>query len=421
VYFPDVPDVPLAIDSSAMLSEAPWNQIGAVPVVVYPIVIGVTYLLTSEVAFSLWFFFWFIKAQLLVAYLVGLSPSALPNATAAPGKAFAAYQVSGCYLTYVAIMLWAARSHLKHIACRAFGRAASTPSEHEEAMPYPLAFWGFVLSFALMWGATILAGVRADIALALWVSYLVIAIGLSRLVVEAGMLLIINQSMPLGGISKLLGDAGNTWLSPANGLAPASLLQSSLVYHMRGVIMPSFLHAFKLAHDRGIAARRLGVLIAGVVLISVVCSWMTTIKLGYSVGGLQLGHKFFTQIGAVKAVTFADALRTPAAAAASNWFWLVFGGALTYAMMLARSRFLFFPLQPLGYLVCLVFPAEQFWTSIFLGWAAKSVIGRFGGTDTVRRTTPLFLGLILGDVMMMLFWLVVDAFAGRTGHLLMPG
>jgi hypothetical protein len=348
LYFPDVPEVPLSIDSGPMFSEAPWNQIGAVPILVYPIVIGITYLLTSEVAFSLWFFFWFIKAQLLIAYFIGFAPGTLPGATAAPGKAFAAYQVSGCYLAYVAIMLWAARSHLKHIARRAFGQAQSTPSEREEAMSYPLAFWGFVLSFLFMWGATVIAGVRADIALALWLSYLVIVLGISRLVVEAGMLLVINQSMPLGGISKLLGGAGEAWLIPANGLAPASLLQSGIVYHMRGVLMPSFLHAFKLAHDRGIAARRLGVLLAGVTVITVLVSWLTTIKLGYSVGGLQLGHKFFTQLGATKSTAFVDAINAPAAAVATNWFWRTCGAVLTYAMMVARRPFLFFQFQALG-------------------------------------------------------------------------
>jgi hypothetical protein len=422
LYFPDVPDVPLGIDSGPLFSEAPWNQIGAVPILVYPIVVGITFLLTTEVAFSLWFFFWFIKLQLVISYLVGLPPGSLPGAVAAPGKMFTAYQVSGCYLAYVALMLWAARGHLKHIARRAFGRERSTPAEREEVMSYPLAFWGFVLSFLVTWGATILAGVRPDVALALWLSYLVIAIGLSRLVVEAGMVLVINQSMPLGGLSRLLGDAGNTWLSPGNGLAPVSLFQSAVVYHMRGVLMPSFLHAFKLAHMRGIAPKRLGALLAAVIVVSVIVSWWTTIRLGYAVGGLQLGHKFFTQLGALKGPAFVDTINGSLPfSAVANWFWLGFGALLTYVMMLARSRFLFFPFHPLGYLVCLAFPAEQFWTSAFLGWSAKVLIGRLGGNDVVRSTTPLFLGLVLGDVAMMLFWLVIDALTGRTGHLLMPG
>jgi hypothetical protein len=82
---------------------------------------------------------------------------------------------------------------------------------------------------------------------------------------------------------------------------------------------------------------------------------------------------------------------------------------------------LWFPLHPLGYLMGLVFPVSVFWFSIFLGWLFKSIINRFGGTDSTRKVTPLFLGLALGDVAMMLFWLLVDGWQGRTGHSLMPG
>lgn len=421
LYFPDVPTFPLAVDTGPLFSEAPWNQIGAAPIQLYPLVVAVAYLLTSEVSFSLWFFFWFIKAQLVLAYLAGFPPSTLPPALAAPGKMFTAYQVSGCYLAYVGMLVWAARKHLKHIALRAFGRAQARPGESDEVLSYPLAFWGFVLSFAFMVGATCVSGVRFDIALALWASYLVLAIGLSRLVVEAGMLLIINQSAPLGAIARLFGD-GNGWLTLQNGLVPASLFQSGIVYHMRGLIMPSFLHSFKLAQDRKIAAKPLGLLIAGVIVISVLASWWTTIQLGYQNGGLQLGHKWFAQSGSLKAPLFVDALtKGSAGSVKSNWFWLSFGALFTYTLMLARSRFLWFPLHPIGYLVCLVFPAEMFWTSIFLGWLAKTLINRFAGNDSVRAVTPAFLGLALGDVSMMLFWLVIDGWQGRTGHILMPG
>jgi hypothetical protein len=49
------------------------------------------------------------------------------------------------------------------------------------------------------------------------------------------------------------------------------------------------------------------------------------------------------------------------------------------------------------------------------------MITRFGGSDTYRKTTPLFLGVALGDVAMMLFWLIIDGWQGHVGHKLMPG
>ena len=57
----------------------------------------------------------------------------------------------------------------------------------------------------------------------------------------------------------------------------------------------------------------------------------------------------------------------------------------------------------------------------FLGWLFKVLIMRFGGNDTYRKMVPAFLGLALGDVMMILVWLIVDGWQGRTGHLLLPG
>lgn len=94
---------------------------------------------------------------------------------------------------------------------------------------------------------------------------------------------------------------------------------------------------------------------------------------------------------------------------------------LTYTMMLARSRFAWFPLHPIGLLIAQSYPIGTIWFSIFIGWMFKVLVMRFGGTDSYRKITPLFLGLALGDMAMMLFWLVVDGYYGRVGHKLMPG
>ena len=70
--------------------------------------------------------------------------------------------------------------------------------------------------------------------------------------------------------------------------------------------------------------------------------------------------------------------------------------------------------------MALTFPMYMFWPSIFLGWLCKVTINRFGGHEATKAAMPLFLGLILGSVTMIIFWLVVDGFTGRTHHLLLP-
>ena len=422
LYFPDVPDFPLGVDMGPLFSEAPWNQIGWVPLNIYPIVVGVTFLLTSEISFSLWFFYWFIKLQYIAAYTLGFPPGTLPNAEGLPDKLFTGNQMGGCYIDYVAIVLWTGREHFAHVFRRATGRAKAKPGEATEVLSYPMAFWGFVLSFAIMVGATTISGVRIDIALALWLSYLVLAIGLSRVAVEGGMLALQHHTNPLGAIAKLVNSGPSGWLTMDNGVSSASFFQAGMVNHMRGFIMPSFVQGFKLAHDHKISARPLAALIGVVILISVAVSWWTVVKLGYSSGALSFGHKWWAQDGPRMPAWFTNDMTTSTnGSAPQSWFWLSFGGLLTYGMMVARTRFTAFPLHPIGYLMALTYPSATFWFSIFLGWMAKTLISRFGGTDTYRAAIPAFLGLALGDVCMILFWLIIDGWQGRTIHLLLPG
>ena len=48
-----------------------------------------------------------------------------------------------------------------------------------------------------------------------------------------------------------------------------------------------------------------------------------------------------------------------------------------------------------------------------MGWLCRVTITRFSGVETYHKTTPLFLGLALGDIAMILFWLVIDDWQGR--------
>jgi hypothetical protein len=45
--------------------------------------------------------------------------------------------------------------------------------------------------------------------------------------------------------------------------------------------------------------------------------------------------------------------------------------------------------------------------SIFVGWLLKLLILKFGGIRMHRASTPLFLGLILGEFVLGAFWSVL--------------
>ena len=235
LYFPDVPQIPLSINTGSLFTEAPWNQMGGLIMNVYPIVVGVTYLLTAEVSLSLWFFYLFIKLQLIVAYMTGFLPSTLPNPVGFAGvtpKSFTMYQTVGAFWVYVAVVMWTGREHFKHVFRRAFGRAASTREEQKEAMSYPFAFWGFVASFLFLVGWSYAAGMSLSVALALWLTYLVIALALTRVIVEGGLLFVQQGWTPLGTFAQIFNSGPGKWLAP-NSIVPGTFIQTGMMTDLR--------------------------------------------------------------------------------------------------------------------------------------------------------------------------------------------
>lgn len=421
LYFPDVPEMSLNVNTAAMLSEAPWNQIGGLPIRIYPAAIGITYLLTREVSFSFWFFYWFLKFQLIAAFAMGFAPDALPKMVGGGATVFQGYQEVGANLAYAGLIFFAARRHLMHIARRAMGRERAGEAEGSEALSYPFAFWGFWGAFSLMVAWGIAAGMSWHLSLLLWTSYLVIAVVLSRVVAEGGLLFVHHSWAPVGSMMGLLGSGPGTLISPAAGVNSAAIMEFSTIQDFRGSLMPSFVQSFKLARDRGIAARPLLALVAGVIVIGMLMAFTMNVRLGYENGGLSLQgwlSKSGPQSMGSNLAKYGTLVQSPDRLA---WVWLGVGALFTLGLVAARARMVWFPLHPIGYIMAFTLPLQHFWFSIFIGWLCKTLITRYSGQESVRKTTPFFLGLALGDVVMMLFWIVIDGWQGRVGHQLMPG
>ena len=74
--YPSVPFLPIKpsdprLDLTPMFTTAPWNGMGYFALSFYPLVIGLTYFLPLDVAFSLWFFYLFTKFENVAATAMG--------------------------------------------------------------------------------------------------------------------------------------------------------------------------------------------------------------------------------------------------------------------------------------------------------------------------------------------------------------
>ena len=65
------------------------------------------------------------------------------------------------------------------------------------------------------------------------------------------------------------------------------------------------------------------------------------------------------------------------------------------------------PIHPIGLLVtCTTFAANA-WVSILFGWLSKVTIIWLGGASLYRAARPVFIGLIMGELIAAIFWFIV--------------
>lgn len=96
------------------------------------------------------------------------------------------------------------------------------------------------------------------------------------------------------------------------------------------------------------------------------------------------------------------------------------GGLFVLAILAARSVLPSFGLHPAGFFVAASYPMYTLWFSLFLGWVLKGPIVRYGGMKGYRAVLPLFMGLILGDCLNALCWVIVGLATGKAYQVL-PG
>jgi hypothetical protein len=78
-----------------------------------------------------------------------------------------------------------------------------------------------------------------------------------------------------------------------------------------------------------------------------------------------------------------------------------------------------FGLHPIGFLGASAYAVYVLWFSIFVGWLLKVIAQRYGGMKGFQTMLPFFLGLIVGDVLNAVAWIVLGHITG-TGYNVLP-
>jgi hypothetical protein len=382
-------------------------------------VIGFTYFINLDVAFSLWFFHLVARLQSGLFGLVGFEIPGHSETFAGDGNSPAvASQGMGAMAVLAAFCLYNARHHLALVWRKAWGRAPELDDRGE-----PLSYRAAVA--ATLGGLAVISlwlwfnGMPPGAVVFFLVSAFVVFFGLARIIAEGGvgfcraqMVAPIFTAYGLG--SRLLGPAGLTSL----GLA------YTWAVDIRTTVMASAINGMKLADAVGIRRTRLLLLAVGLaVLVALASAAATTLWLAYAYGGVNLQGWFFNGMPNTAFGFVADKINNPLDARVTGPRWAFTGvGALAMGLLMyARQRLPGWPLHYLGLPIGDTWVMSWVWGSILLGWLFKLCLLKYGGVRAYRAGRPFFLGLIIGQISCAGFWMVVDTCTGAVGNYIQIG
>ena len=376
-------------------------------------IIGLSYFLNLQVAFSVWFFHLLGRFQTGTFNLVGFQIKG-HNESLTGSSVGLSHQGMGAMIVLVVAMLWSARSHLRRVARAAFTRGEEA-DDRDEILSYRAAVWIWIGSAIFVFVWLLLSGLPPLAAVVFLFGAFVIFLAIARVIAQGGVGFTASTMLPQPFVVYSLGTDAIGW----KGLTSVSM-SYSWAAEMRTTVMASAANGLKLAHSGGVHHRRLFWAMVLAVVVGLVGATWITLYLNYTHGGINL-RQFGVPTLAYRFLQ--DKLLNPIGWEHIRPRLLFTGvGALMMGFLIyMQHHYLWWPLHYIGLPVGDSWVMGWAWFSVFLGWLLKAVIFKFSGTKGYYTYKPLFLGLIAGQLMGGAVWMIVDFILEETGNFVYIG
>lgn len=401
-YFPNVPEIELAFNLRALFADPPLSYVeGHVTLqTIFPLVIALTFFVSTRISLSLWAFVLLWQPPLVLMEQQGARPTT---------DSLKFFQL-GSLIAFFLMVLWTGRQHYIN-TLRLMFRPARAGEETGSIISFRLAGWMALVGFigAVAWlmvcnmpwyGAVFLIG-----------SLVIVWVVMANVVAHSGMPVPTIMSGPREWSLPIMANA-----DPVKAYNLGHVLSQ---YHIQAVggmfatasdqLLVYSTHAEKVVRTEAPNIGRR-------ILLAIVLS----LGVGYVVGTYANLWNYYHIAASLDSPpqspinaevldgqpkwTFTHMTRVHKTGAAPRTpesipWWIGGGAALTGVLAYLQLTVSWWPLHPIGLLMCFSFPLRRIWFSIFLGWLIKLLMVKYGGSRLFTLAKPFFLGIIVGEVL----------------------
>lgn len=356
--------------------------------------IGVVYFMPNRISFSMWFgiFGWAVYTMVRATYF--------PTSTLQETDFRA-----GAWMAYAIAIIFLGRLHWVTV-----GRAMFSRRQEGEIVRDRAAGWMFTVGVVAMLCWFLWAGLSPQASIGYAIFGVLIALVVSRVVCETGLpMLMASDILPTRFISLL----------PLKWWSTTSIYLGGFVgvlFNYGARVNAAVMSCFSMGLDRDRPPReqpRVALILIVVLVLGVVVAGVAHLNMTYH---HDIGYDGHTQIGgrglirmnqAVGVVKqfYVDSPFLPAPA--QRWPSFIGGMIVVAGLVFACMTFPRWPLHPIALLFIRTFTGDWIWPSICMGWLIKTLITKYGGAHGYRMARPLFLGLIIGEVLAVILWTLV--------------
>jgi hypothetical protein len=396
-FFPNVPGIRMSIPLDEKFKDPPLRYLMPLNISMALEVWGLAYLVSGEVLFSTWVFYFLIKIVKLIGMAGGYRAAGFP---------FAQEMSAGGCIAMAAFMLWVARPHFRKV-WQDIVRGPNA-DDSNEAMSYRWMAIALAASTIGMIAMLNYAGQPLPLLLLYFTILYIFVLVAARVRAEVGPPVVwthpygFDQTMPVH------------WLGTKNIMRMAGPQGTVLFYAMFYIGRTVFAHTtaqsftdgLRLADHGHVSRRSINVMMILICVVALALTFWFHLDVGYRYGQGLIGAKV-GRAGTGWGMSWSKAnysmletaFNNPSGPDFTRIAFYVAGFLFTGAVTLARTRLTSFPFHPLGFVMATLYGDwSPYWWPFLVAWLAQRLTLRYGSLPAYRKLVPLFLGLTLGHM-----------------------